>query len=268
MRLSYVIRAGTRYGKAIHRRSYRRGHIRRSLPGHCECRCPTLEISCPSYHRSVFCGVDEAGKGAVLGPMVVAAVGCTDPGDLLPLGLRDSKQLTPSRRELLYDEIVPRFPSTVLVIGPGEIDEHRRRMTLNMLLADAHAQVIARLRPAVAYVDACDVVAPRHGRQVSGRLGFRCRVVARHHADEVYPVVMAASIVAKVTRDRAVAGLADRYGPLGSGYPSDEETVAFLIREMQATGRPPLCARWSWETVRSARERLEQSRISDFFPGN
>lgn len=236
----------------------------RRYPG---CRCTTLEISCLSYHRSVFCGVDEAGKGAVLGPMVIAAVGCTDPGDLLALGLRDSKQLTPSRRELLYDEIVPRFPSTVLAIAPGEIDEHRRRMTMNTLLADAHAQVIARLRPAVAYVDACDVVAPRHGRHVAGRLGFRCRVVARHHADETYPVVMAASIVAKVTRDRAIVELTDRYGPLGSGYPSDEETVAFLLREMQANGRPPLCARWSWETVRSARERLEQASIFDFSPG-
>jgi ribonuclease HII len=214
----------------------------------------------------VFCGVDEAGKGAVLGPMVVAAVGCGDPGDLLPLGLKDSKQLAPPRRELLYEEITARFPSTVLVIPPGEIDERRKRMTMNVLLVDAHARVIAGVRPSVAYVDACDVIAPRHGRQVRGRLGFPCRVVARHHADETYPVVMAASIVAKVTRDREVARLAEQYGPVGSGYPSDDVTIAFLEGEMRSRGRPPLCARWSWETVRALRERLEQTSIFDFEP--
>jgi ribonuclease HII len=208
--------------------------------------------------------VDEAGKGAVLGPMVIAAVGCTDPGDLAALGLRDSKQLSPIRRNLLYEEIVPRFPTAVRVMEPGEIDDRRRRMTMNALLAEAHAEVIRGLRPAVAYVDACDVNASRHGRQVAGRLGHPCRVVARHHADATYPVVMAASIVAKVTRDRAIGCLAERYGPIGSGYPSDEETVAFLLRELEMTGRAPLCARWSWETVRAARQRQEQSSILDF----
>ncbi len=210
------------------------------------------------------CGVDEAGKGSVLGPMVVAAVGAKDPGKLALPGIRDSKLLSREERERIFDVIVPAFPHTALVIGPGEIDRMRTAMTMNELVARAHARVIRKLRASVAYVDACDVIAERFGHMVGNQLVHRCRIVAEHHADENHPIVSAASIVAKVLRDRAVDSLAEKYGPMGSGYPSDPETIAFLSAWIESEGRPPPCARASWKTVETMMYWREQAGIFEF----
>ena len=210
------------------------------------------------------CGVDEAGKGSVLGPMVVAAVGAKDAAELAIPGIKDSKLLSREERERFFDTIVPSFRHAALVIEPGEIDRMRMSMTMNALVASAHARVIRKLRASVAYVDACDVVAERFGHMVGNQLVHKCRIVAEHHADVTHPIVSAASIVAKVLRDRAVDALAERYGPLGSGYPSDPETVAFLSAWIESEGRPPPCARASWKTVETMMYWREQAGIFEF----
>jgi ribonuclease HII len=225
---------------------------------------PIIQISCTVYLNTMFCGVDEAGKGAVLGPMVVAAVGCTDEDDLTALQVKDSKKLTPERRAVLYEEITRIFPFTVRVVPSEEIDSSRRFITMNVLLARLHAEVITDLAPTLAYVDACDVVASRYGHMVSNFLRTDCRVIAKHHADEEIPIVSAASIVAKVTRDRAVAALRDQYGPIGSGYPSDPETVSYLRMIIRESGRAPAFARHSWQTVCELLSEKEQSHLLDF----
>ena len=114
----------------------------------------------------MFAGVDEAGKGAVLGPLVVAAVGCDSDTDLATIPVRDSKTLTPAARTDLFGRITTRMIYNVLVIPPEEIDSKRRLMTMNQSMAMAHAAVISELQPGIAYVDACDVIAPRYGRAV------------------------------------------------------------------------------------------------------
>lgn len=212
----------------------------------------------------MLAGVDEAGKGAVLGPLVVAAVGWEEGDTVTAVPVRDSKALSPQARELLYDQITAEASTRVLVIEAHEIDAGRRSMTMNLLLARAHARVIAGLRPATAYVDACDVNAARYGRTVAACLDFPCRVVAEHHADATRAVVSAASIVAKVTRDRLVRALAPEYGEVGSGYPSDPVTIAFLSRYIADHGRPPGCARFSWETTRQILCRAGQADLSRF----
>jgi ribonuclease HII len=213
----------------------------------------------------MFCGVDEAGKGAVLGPLVVAAVACRRLKDLDPIPVKDSKALSPDERSELYDLISARFPFTTLVIEARDIDVLRRCGTLNLVMARAHATAIRRLRPKKAFVDACDVIASRYGRMVSACLDFPCRVVAEHHADENRPVVSAASIVAKVTRDRLVAGLCPEFGEIGSGYPSDHRTVRFLEAYILAHKRPPSCARASWQTTRDLIYRAEQADLTQFY---
>jgi ribonuclease HII len=213
----------------------------------------------------MFCGVDEAGKGAVLGPLVVAAVACTRLKDLDPIQVKDSKALSPDERSELYDLITARFPFTTLVIEAREIDILRRCGTLNLVMARAHATAIRRLRPKKAFVDACDVIAPRYGRMVSACLDFPCRVVAEHHADENRPLVSAASIVAKVTRDRQVAGLGPEFGEIGSGYPSDHRTISFLEGYILEHKRSPSCARASWQTTRDLIYRAEQSALTQFY---
>ncbi len=212
----------------------------------------------------MFCGVDEAGKGAVLGPMVIAAVGC-DKEDLLPgIGIKDSKQLSPEKRDSLYKEITGTCSTALRVVSAGEIDKARESMTLNVLLARLHASVITDLSPTLAYVDACDVIAERHGHMVSNFLGCECRVVAEHHADETFPIVSAASIVAKVVRDREIKALAVTHGDIGSGYPSDQRTVDFLSAAIQHSGKPPVFARASWKTVEKMISERYQASILDF----
>jgi ribonuclease HII len=210
----------------------------------------------------VFCGVDEAGKGAVLGPMVVAAVGCEDLAEIASLGVRDSKLLTPVKREELSAVIRARFPVAVLVIPPEQIDH--RGGTMNRLLVHAHAQVINELHPDTAYVDACDVIAARYGCMVGNRLEFPCRVIAEHHADENRPLVSAASIVAKVTRDAAIAELSAIHGEIGSGYPSDPATVRYLEGFIGASGTPPSFARKTWNTIHNLIAKAEQATLPDF----
>jgi ribonuclease HII len=212
----------------------------------------------------MICGVDEAGKGAVLGPLVVAAVACRENAECREVGARDSKELTPLQRARLFQEIAARFRYAVISYSPEEIDALRKRMTLNDFLASAHAEVISRLGPDTAYVDACDVDARRYGRRVRALLQSPCRVVAEHSADGKYAVVGAASIVAKVTRDGAIATLAAEHGEIGSGYPSDPTTVAHLEAYFRTHHHAPPYARCSWATVTELRARHEQRKLGEY----
>jgi ribonuclease HII len=208
----------------------------------------------------VICGVDEAGKGSVLGPMVVAAVGCRAIDDLGDLPIRDSKALRPRQREALYSLIFRDFAISIVTIDAAEIDEIRSRMSMNACVAELHAAALTGLRPEYAYLDACDVNADRYGRTVANHLAFPCTIVAEHQADARHRIVGAASIIAKVTRDRAIGELQEQYGKIGSGYPSDPTTITFLKDYIREYGRPPPCARRSWKTVAN----LQQTRMADF----
>ena len=212
----------------------------------------------------MHCGVDEAGKGSVLGPMVVAGVGYSGDDDLAGIAVKDSKQLSPERREELFGTIIAHCVIATEIISASEIDRYRSRMTMNSLVAILHARVIRKISPRAAYVDACDVNAPRYGRMVAGQLGFPCRVVSEHHADETYRIVSAASIVAKVIRDRKIQELGDEFGMIGTGYPSDPETITWLSSYISENGGPPSCARKSWKTIAGLMAGMEQTSFSDF----
>jgi ribonuclease HII len=208
--------------------------------------------------------VDEAGKGSVLGPMVVAAVGVPSEDVFSDIEVNDSKLLSPKMRERLYAVIRKRFRVVTVRIDAHEIDEIRMGMTMNACVARAHAQVIAKLSPDCAYVDACDVNTFRYAEMVKNHLGLPCEIVSEHHADEKFPVVSAASIIAKVTRDRAIATLAKKYGEIGSGYPSDPVTIRFLNSYIDEHRVPPPIARKSWKTVSAILAKKTQSSLGDF----
>jgi ribonuclease HII len=212
----------------------------------------------------VICGVDEAGKGSVLGPMVVAAVGVRSADVFVDLGVKDSKQLSPSERERLFPLIKKRCKVATVVIPAEEIDAIRREMTMNACVARAHAQVICKLAPATAYVDACDVNPLRYAETVRSHLTIACEIVSEHHADDTYPIVSAASIIAKVTRDREIVKLAKKYGVIGSGYPSDPITIAYLSAYIDEHPSPPPIARKSWKTVSTMMGKKSQSSLSAF----
>jgi ribonuclease HII len=145
-----------------------------------------------------------------------------------------------------------------------EIDRIRLEMTLNAAVARAHAQAISKLSPSCAYVDACDVNIFRYAEMVKSNLPAPCEIVSEHHADEKFLVVSAASIIAKVTRDRAIRSLAKKYGEIGSGYPSDPVTVRYLEGYIGEHRSPPPIARRSWKTVGNLLAKKSQSSLGDF----
>jgi ribonuclease HII len=210
--------------------------------------------------EDVICGVDEAGKGSVIGPMVVAAVGCRATEDLAALPIRDSKVLRPKQREELYEILFRDFSIAIVTIDAAGIDEARSRINMNECVAELHAEALMGLQPEYAYVDACDVNAERYGRTVAAHLDFACEIVAEHRADARHKIVGAASVVAKVTRDRAIRELEQQYGKIGSGYPSDPTTIEFLRSYIHDYGSPPPCARRTWKTVTN----LYQKTMRDF----
>jgi ribonuclease HII len=212
----------------------------------------------------VICGVDEAGKGSVLGPMVIAAVGISSEDILEGIRVKDSKLLCAKERERLYKIIKKKCQVATVRLDAQQIDIMRRDMTLNEAVARAHAKVIVKLSPDIAYLDACDVNTFRYAEMVKNHLVLPCEIISEHHADEKFPVVSAASIIAKVTRDRAIATLAKKYGTIGSGYPSDPVTIHFLNSYIDEHHVPPPIARKSWKTVSAILSKKSQRRLNDF----
>jgi len=122
----------------------------------------------------------------------------------------------------------------------------------------------SKLSPSCAYVDACDVNIFRYAEMVRCNLEHNCEIVSEHHADEKYLVVSAASIIAKVTRDRAIKTLAKKYGEIGSGYPSDPVTIRYLSGYIDEHRTPPPLARKSWKTVSNLMAKKTQRSLGDF----
>jgi ribonuclease HII len=199
----------------------------------------------------IICGVDDAGRGSVLGPLVIAGVSIerTKIKYLSEIGVKDSKQLSPKVREILYKKIIAIVDDYyVAKISPKIIDESVRKNQLNHLEAKYMAKVIAKLRPDSSYVDSCDVNPSRFGKEIS-KLANSGKIFSRHHADSRFAVVSAASIVAKVTRDREIEKLRKKYD-LGSGYPSDSKTMKFIKDWILEHHKTPEFVRKSWKPVK------------------
>ena len=207
-------------------------------------------------------GVDEAGRGPVLGPLVVVGVRTSDDGPLRDIGVRDSKKCSPEMRERLGPQIRRFCEHVVIRMIPAErIDSVRAVMTLNELEAEVFADVIrglltskfpaGRTPGAVrVFVDAADANAAAFKERVLHHLGFRVDLVSEHKADDNYPVVSAASILAKLARDEEMARISRSVGEdVGSGYTSDPVTIAYIEKTIRENGVLPPHTRKSWETV-------------------
>lgn len=213
----------------------------------------------------MFCGVDEAGRGPVLGPLVVGAVYVEDDAELREIGVKDSKKLTPKRREALYDQIIEIADGySVVTLSAEEIDQQRARMSLNMIEMEMFREAVSKMPVIRVYADCPDVNEDSFSTGLSIRLN-NTAVTARHKADDTYPVVSAASIIAKVTRDRMLKDIAEEFGEnIGSGYPSDPVTIAFIEKWIKEKGCTPRHTRNSWETVKNIKSRLLVRKITDW----
>lgn len=224
-------------------------------------------------------GIDEAGRGPCLGPLVVGVVQIpqADSKLLEDAGITDSKLLSPVRREELYDwlqkqKVTRGWTVSSMSAEPVMIDEWMAAGSLNGLEVDLFASSAnlaiskkQRAERGTLVLDACDVNAPRFGDLVASRLtGWpwqNWRIISEHGADTNHAVVGAASIVAKVERDRAVNELKEELGiDIGSGYPSDPKTQRSLTKLLEGQ-MPHDSLRWKWKTISNAWLELKGEEV-------
>ena len=214
-------------------------------------------------------GIDEAGRGSLVGPLVVGGFCAPEErlGELVELGAKDPKALTPAARERVFAGLGSIGTPIHVVLSPRMVDGAVRHGGLNDLEVTAFARIVRALAPEVAYVDACDPNERRFGSRVARLAGGGTRVIARHHADRDFPVVGAASVVAKVRRDRAVARLRAQLGDnLGSGYPSDDRTIRFVRAALADGAAVPSWVRSSWATMQRVMPRRPARTLDGFAP--
>ncbi|MGQ9461340.1 MAG: ribonuclease HII [Candidatus Bathyarchaeaceae archaeon] len=212
-------------------------------------------------------GVDDAGRGSIIGPLAIAGV-LLDNKDLtrlMDLGVKDSKRLSPRRREQLAAEIKEiALKYHIEMLSPAEIDRvvetGRKLHKLNRLEAQTMAKVITILKPEVAYVDASDVLADRFKQHIMENLPFKVQVISEHKADVKYPIVSAASILAKVERDKVISRLREKHGNIGCGYATDPNTIKFLEDWIRKFGSYPDFVRRSWKPAKKLKTKAEKKQ--------
>lgn len=187
----------------------------------------------------IVVGIEEAGRGPVIGPlvMVITSIDKDKEEELVSMGVKDSKLLTPSQRYDLFDKIKLKLKGyKIVIISPKEIDKtlETEGTNLNFLEADTSVKLIKdmsnNLKIDRVILDCPSTNTSAYRDYVKHKLKDpKIEIIAEHKADVLYPIVSAASILAKVTRDNEVKKIRGQIGiDFGSGYPSDPKTVKFL----------------------------------------
>jgi ribonuclease HII len=212
-------------------------------------------------------GIDEAGRGAVVGPLIIVGLAVEDRNlaKLKALGVRDSKELSPAARERLENKIKAVAKDyVVLKVSAKQIDQLRTRQNLNQIEYDHFVDIIKAMKPDLAIIDCPSQNTKRVLEELKPRAG-KTKLVVENYADQRYPIVAAASILAKVSRDRAISALEKKFGEeIGAGYPGDERTIKFLKRTWKKYKSWPDYVRSSWITAARLKKEGEQSRLGEF----
>lgn len=199
-------------------------------------------------------GIDEVGRGPVLGPMIMACVliNASQLNEIIATGAKDSKKCSEIQRKSIFKQIKNLVKWDMCIISPYEIDTCP--MGLNILEMEHVVSFVKKYSPKYLIID--NPYSPesdfnlanfiyQHGVKMDGRHCF-----AENKADDLYPVVSAASIVAKESRERAMKALMEQYQiDCGSGYPSDPKTKKFLVENWQDV-RYNSFIRHSWATYK------------------
>ncbi len=208
--------------------------------------------------KGITCGIDEAGRGPVIGPMVISMV-CADTEVLRLLNVRDSKALTRNSRERLYTKILSVAVKVEhITITAKELNRLMDEKTLNEIELDAAVRLASLCEDEVV-VDCFDVNERRASERMSEATGRKVRCI--HKADRDFPAVSAASIISKVTRDREIDRIHEKYGEIGSGYPADPVTRAFIEEAMRKGTDMGDILRTHWETVRNIEKKVRTSSL-------
>ncbi len=218
-------------------------------------------------------GVDEAGRGPVIGPLVVAALAIpqSEIGKLSKMGVDDSKVLSSSKRLEIRNQIFQEktWKHCIICFSAEQIDRAMEHDNLNAIEVQLFAKSIEGIEIEIETVsklilDACDVNEARFGRNVISKLrtfSEDSELISEHKADSRHLIVGAASILAKVHRDLEVEKIADECGiEIGSGYPSDPKTKEALPL-LLVENLPHKHLRWSWATVKKAWKESGRGKV-------
>ncbi len=216
-------------------------------------------------------GIDEAGRGPVIGSMMIAGVLVDEKGleELTTLGVKDSKELTKKAREELAKNIELIAKEVRLIeVTANQIDTMRKVMSLNEIEARKIAELIDKFenKPDKVIIDCPDPEPELFRNRLRKYIDVDdYELIVEHKADANYPVVSAASIIAKVARDAHVGEIAKKYGiNLETGYPHDREAIKAIEKFFEKDGKLPPFVRKSWDTAKRIVERKTQRKLSDF----
>ncbi len=199
-------------------------------------------------------GIDEAGRGSVIGPLVVSGVALKENRIkyLERLRLKDSKKISPKRRTVLSRKIRKITEYHIVKITAHDIDFLRSQdINLNQIEKIAMHKIIEDSNAAISIIDCIDVKPERFKSEIE-RIFPNLKVISEHNTEDKYAVVAAASIVAKVERDSEIAKIRKTFSNIGSGYPSDPKTIKFL--KNISYEELPEFVRKSWATVDKTRK--------------
>ncbi len=216
-------------------------------------------------------GIDDAGRGPVLGPMVLCGVLINQEkeAELRKMGVKDSKQLTVKKRDFLANIVREKAETfEVVIVYPDDIDgDNKRGINLNDVEAIACAKIINRINKGF---DKIKVVLDCPSVNTEGWKSYLLRhienpenleISCEHKADVNHIAVSAASIIAKDTREREMDKLKLKYGnEIGSGYSHDPQTIKFLHENLKKYHNDGIF-RKSWATWKDAAGKLEQKEL-------
>lgn len=203
--------------------------------------------------ESLILGIDEAGRGSVIGPLVIGGVLMKRKKlrFLDRIGVKDSKKLTSKTRTTVSRKIKKIAQIETRIITAEEIDNLRLNGTnLNQIETNAMVDIIKTFNPDLCYIDCIDVNEQRFHDNIQ-KINPEMEVITEHKADDSYQIVSAASIIAKVERDKQLAIIRKEYGSVGSGYPSDKYTIEYL--KSLNNDFPPI-VRKTWNTIKNLQE--------------
>lgn len=222
-------------------------------------------------------GIDEAGKGPIIGPLVIAIAAIEQEKEqhLKELGVKDSKMLTPHQRDSLVSHIKGWTFWHLIRIEPQEIDEavFSETLNLNWLEAIHTAKLIDHIAEELGkkhqklvkvFVDCPSNNIKAYTTYLKSRIHKDHRhieICAEHKADVNHPIVSAASIIAKTTRDEEIEKLKKKHSvEFGSGYPADPRTKEFVERNFRKYD----FFRTSWSTYQKLADKKKQKSLGEF----
>ncbi|MBD3252253.1 ribonuclease HII [Candidatus Pacearchaeota archaeon] len=209
-------------------------------------------------------GIDEAGRGPVIGPLVISGVMIEEGNEALIDGVKDSKLLSHKKRIELDKKIKENSDFKIIIVNPAEVDEalEKDSMNLNWLEAHKQAEIINELNPDKAIIDCPSPNCKKYKDFLKNLLiNKKIELVVEHKADFKYPTCSAASILSKVVREQEMHKIQQKYGNTGPGYSSNPITQEFVKNNWE---KHPEIFRKTWSTFKNHEKKKNQKNLCDF----